>query len=180
LFGWIGARPGLGGPVRRCESCGLGVIGRPGDADEALSELDRLRDGERVTIANRGGFSASLGGAGWAGLAPGRRYLFTVESVRRLVAARDQVVKRIRWRPVEGVGEMWQTLLNAFTFGRNVASAALGRGRGVSAERGWQRRLDALISVVVAAPALLVAVPIELLGAALGRGGTVSLRLELL
>ena len=36
LFGWIDARPGLGGPVSRCESCGLGVIGGPGNAEEAL------------------------------------------------------------------------------------------------------------------------------------------------
>ena len=51
------------------------------------------RTGSRLRIANRGGFSAWLGGAGWAGLEPGARYLFTVEAVRRLVARRDQVVK---------------------------------------------------------------------------------------
>ena len=27
LFGWIDQRPGLAGPVSRCESCGLGVVG---------------------------------------------------------------------------------------------------------------------------------------------------------
>src|SRR5512146_2075417 len=32
LFGWIDVRPGLGGPVRRCESCGLGAVGEPGSA----------------------------------------------------------------------------------------------------------------------------------------------------
>ena len=75
---------------------------------------------------------------------------------------------------------MWQTILNGFTFGRNVALAALGRAAAVPAERPWQRRLDGLISVVVAIPALLVAVPLELIAAALGRGGAISLRFELL
>jgi len=180
LFGWIDERPGLAGAVKRCESCGLGVAGAPASAEEALAELDRRREGETLRIANRAGFAAWLGGAGWAGLEPGRRYLFTPESVRRLVARRDQVVKTARWSPGAGVATMWQTVLNGFTFGRNVALAALGRGTAVPAERPWQRRLDAVISVVVAIPALLVAVPLELGAAAVGRGAALSLRLELL
>ncbi len=131
-------------------------------------------------MANRGGFSAWVGGAGWAGLEPEARYLFTVEAVRRLVATRDQVVKSARWSPGAGVAVMWQTVLNGFTFGRNVALGALGRRAAVPAEKPWQRRIDALISVVVAIPALLVAVPVELIAATLRRGGAVSLRFELL
>ncbi|HKB51948.1 MAG TPA: hypothetical protein VKC63_11035 [Solirubrobacterales bacterium] len=180
LFGWIDERPGLAGPVSRCESCGLGVVGDPGTGEEALRELDRLGDEQAVTIANRGGFSAWIGGAGWAGLEAGGRYLFTVEAVRRLVARRDQVVKSTRWRPGAGIATMWQTILNAFTFGRNGALGALGRSAAVPAERPWQRRLDALIEVVVAIPALLVAVPLELAAAGLRRGGAISLRFELL
>lgn len=181
LFGWIDDRPGLAGPVRRCESCGLGVVGGPGDAAEALRELDRLGEPQRgVTIANRAGFSAWIGGAGWAGLERGARYLFTVEAVRRLVARRDQVVRSARWSPAAGVAAMWQTVLNGFTFGRNVALGALGRSASVPAERPWQRRLDALIDVVVAIPALLVAAPLELVAAAFGRGSTISLEFELL
>jgi len=66
LFGWIDVRPGLDGPVSRCESCGLGVIGGHGEAEEALRELDRLaRDGV-LRIADRAGFSDWVGGAGWA------------------------------------------------------------------------------------------------------------------
>jgi hypothetical protein len=180
LFGWIDARPGLAGPVSRCESCGLGAVGGPGEGGEALRELDRLGAGGRLTIANRAGFAAWIGGAGWAGLTPGARYLFTAEAVRRLVARRDQVVKSARWSPGAGIATMWQTILNGFTFGRNVALAALSRGAAVPAEKPWQRRLDALISVVVAIPALLIAVPLELIAAALRRGGAVSLSLKVL
>jgi hypothetical protein len=176
LFGWIAAQPGLCGAVSRCESCGLGVVGGPGASDEALGELDRQSSG----VLNRASFSASLGGAGWAGLEPGTRYLFTVESVRRLAACRDQVVKRARWAPGAGIATMWQTLLNSVTFGRNVALGALGKRKAVPAERPWRRRIDGLISVVLALPALVLALPLELAGAALRRGSAIKLRFELL
>jgi hypothetical protein len=180
LFGWIDDRPGLAGPVSRCESCGLGVVGVPGSDAEALRDLDRLGSRQAATIANRGGFSAWIGGAGWSGLEPGARYLFTIEAVRRLVARRDQVVSSARWSPGTGIATMWQTILNGFTFGRNLALGALGRSAAVPAEKPWQQKLDALISMAVAIPALLAAIPLELIAAALRRGGAVRLRFELL
>jgi hypothetical protein len=179
LFGWIDSRSGLAGPVSRCESCGLGVAGGPGGVEEALSALDRTGGGA-ARIANRASLSAWIGGAGWAGLEPGARYLFTVESVRRLVANRDQVVARTRWSPGAGIALTWQTILNGLTFGRNVALGALGRSTAVPAARTWQRRLDAAISVLAAIPALIVAIPLELAAAATRRGSVMSLRLELL
>ena len=180
LFGWIDLRAGLAGPVSRCESCGLGVVGEPGSVGEALAALDQLSDEKLTRIANRAGFAAWIGGAGWAGLAPGSHYLFTVEAVRRLVANRDQVVSKARWAPGAGIATMWQTILNGFTFGRNIALGALGRAEAVPAEKPWQRRLDGLICVVVAIPAFLAALPMELIAAALRHGGAVSLILELL
>jgi len=179
LFGWLSARPGLRGPVSRCESCGLGVVGAPGEPEEVLRELSRSED-SAPRIANRASFAASLGSAGWAGLEPGARYLFTVESVRRLVARRDQVVRSRRWAPAAGLAATWQTLLNSVTFGHNVALAALGRGEAARAARPWQRRIDALASIVLAIPALAIAIPVELAGGLTGRGAVISLRLELL
>ena len=180
LFGWIDQRPGLIGPVSRCESCGLGVVAAPGEPEEALRELDRLEAGGRLLITNRGGFSAWLGGAGWAGLERDARYLFTVEAVRRLIARRDQVVRSARWAPAAGIATMWQTILNAFTFGRNVALGAFGRAEAVPAAEPWQRRIDAVISVVVAVPVLVIAVPVELIAAPFRRGSAIRLRFELL
>ena len=67
--------------------------------DAHLAGADRsdgFVEGRQKTarIVDRAGFACSLGGAGWAGLEPGVHYLFTVEAVRRLVARRDQVVRR--------------------------------------------------------------------------------------
>jgi hypothetical protein len=180
LFGWIGRKAGLPDAVRRCESCGLGVVGSPGGADRALHELDGARDGEALRIAERRSYACSLGGAGWSGLQPQARYLFTVEAVRRLVARRDQVVKSRRWVPGASLAATWQTLLNSVTFGHNVALGSLRDAPSMPAPQAWQRRIDALASVVLAIPALLVAVPVELAGALRGRGAVYALRLELL
>jgi hypothetical protein len=179
LFGWIAQKAGLSGSVRRCESCGLGVVGDSAGAEAALHELDSLRREDTLRIENRGSTACSLGGAGWTGLRPGRRHLFTVEAVRRLVAQRDQVVKTVRWRPLASLASTWQTLLNSVTFGRNVALGALRDAPSVPAARSWQRQIDALASIVLAFPALLVAIPVELLGGLSRRGAVVSLRLEL-
>jgi hypothetical protein len=180
LFGWLPPRPGLGAAVSRCESCGLGVIGVGVDPEEALRELDRRACRGAIRIANRAGYAAALGNAGWSGLEPGGRYLFSVESVQRLVARRDQVVKSRRWAPAASLAATWQTLLNSVTFGHNVTLAAFGRGEAVKAPRRWQRRIDGLASLVLAIPALLIALPVELVGGLTGRGAVVSLRLELL
>jgi hypothetical protein len=179
LFGWIGLKRGMAGPVRRCESCGLGVVGEPGGAEEALRELDGLRDGETIRIENRASYACSLGGAGWSGLQPEARYLFTTEAVRRLVARRDQVVKSRRWQPGASLAATWQTLLNSVTFGRNVALGALRGAPGVPAPEAWQRQIDALASIVLAIPALLVAIPVELAGGIARRGSVISVRVEL-
>lgn len=181
LFGWLAPQPGLAGAVSRCESCGLAVVGGEPDPAEALQELDRLRDGEVLLIANRASFAAALGSAGWSGLTPGSRYLFTPEAVRRLVARRDQVVTSTRWRPGASIAATWQTLLNSVTFGHNVALAALGGGPiAAPARKRWQRRIDALASIVLAIPAMAIALPIELAGGLARRGAVLRMRTQLL
>jgi ABC-type Fe3+ transport system permease subunit len=99
--------------------------------------------------------------------------------VRRLVARRDQVV-RPRRSLSGSIVLTWQTLLNSVTFGHNVAFAALRWGEPAAAERPWQRRIDILASVVLAIPALALALAIELAGAPFGRGAVYLLRLDLL
>ena len=180
LFGWLAEQERLGAAVRRCESCGLGIVGSSEGTAEALAALDRLGDQDRARIVDRASFACSISAAGWAGLQPGVHYLFTVEAVRRLVAGRDQVVRRRRWAPGPSLAITWQTLLNSVTFGHNVALAALGAGTAAPAEERWQRRIDTLASVVLAIPAAIFAVPAELGGALFRRGAVVDLRFELL
>jgi hypothetical protein len=157
------------------------VVGAGGGVEEALRALDLRTEDGVIRIANRAGFAAWVGGAGWAGLEPGSRYLFSAEAVRRLAAQRDQIVASAHWAPGAAVATMWQTVLNGFTFGRNVAAGALGRGEPAPAEKRWQRRLDGVISVLAALPALLVAIPLELLAAfPFRRGAALSLGIELL
>jgi hypothetical protein len=170
----------LHGPVKRCESCGLGVVGDADGSADALVGLDQLNRDDAIRIVSRASFAAWIGSAGWVGLEPESHYLFTPEAVRRLVANRDQVVVSSRWSPGAGIAAMWQTLLNGLTFGRNVALAAFGRGTAVPAGRPWQRRMDVLISVLAAIPAILVAVPLELIAAIFRRGAVISLRFKLL
>lgn len=176
LFGWVPEGEVAAESIRRCERCGMAVAGEPGDAEAALRELDRFAAGSAPRIPNRASFAASMGGAGWAALEPGRRCYFTADAVDRLLEARGRTVQGRRWAPGHGVAAMWQTLLNGFTFGRNLALAAFGRAEPTPAAKPWQRRLDRLITVVVALPVLLVAVPLELGSAALGRGAVLSLR----
>jgi len=180
LFGWATAPEGI--PVRRCEACRLGVVGEPGDESEARNALEQLRvdggDGPRYRIANRASLQASLGGSGWASIEPGTRYLFTPEAVRRLVSGHGQELVGVRWRPGASIAAMWGTLLNSFTWGRNIALGALGRAVATPARRSWQRTLDALISVVATPVVLLAAVLLETGGAIAGRGGVLELTLS--
>lgn len=181
LFGWVTSP--VGAAIRRCEACGLGVVGKVTRGAEALAALEELRvngsDGSRYRISNRASLQAWLGGSGWAPIETGARYLFTPEAIRRLVASRDQEIAGVNWRPGPSLAAMWQTLLNSFTFGRNLALGAAGRATAVAARRRWQRALDWLVSVVLALPLLVVAFLLESGSALAGRGGVVDLTLRL-
>lgn len=180
LFGWATSPDGAA--VRRCEACGLGVVAGPGDEAGALAALDRLRvepgDGLAYRIANRAGLAAWIGGKGWASIESGRGYLFTAEAVRRLIAARDQELVGTRWRVGAGILAMWGTLLNSFTFGRNVALGTIGRAAPVPARQGWQRALDVAISVLATPIVLLAAALMETAAGLAGRGGVLELTLR--
>jgi hypothetical protein len=179
LFGWVTAGAE---PVRRCEVCGLGVVGEVGDEAEALRALERRRlagsADPRYLIANRSSAQASLGGKGWVGLEPGRDYLFTPDAVRRLAADRGQVLDRVRWQPGPSLLTMWGTMLNSFTWGRNVAIGAIGRATPAPAAKRWQRAMDATISVLATPVVLVAALLSETAGALVGRGGVLELTLR--
>jgi hypothetical protein len=178
LFGW--ARGPSGEAVRRCEACGLGVVGEPGDSTEVMDALERLRagDGHSYRIANRHSLAASLGGSGWAAIEPGSRYLFTPDAVARLVTARGEEVRGRRWAAGASIAAMWGTVLNSFTWGRNIAYAAVSRSTATPALRRWQRAMDAVISILATPVVLVAALLLESGAAAAGRGGVIQLRIR--
>lgn len=180
LFPWVGL-PVDTGVAHRCEACGLGTLSRTGQTADALADFDRGRneDGEYF-YANRASFQAMITGGAWNGLGTDRAFRFTPESIRRLVANRDQVVKSSQWLVGAGIVSMWQSGINMFTFGHNVALGAFGRAVRVPAKRGWQRALDVFISVVLAVPSIILAIPIELIGGLFRRGGSYKVKLEVL
>jgi hypothetical protein len=180
LFVWV-LLPVDSGIAHRCEACGLGSFARAGETADALADFDRgaMPDGS-VRIANRASLQASFAGGAWAGLVSEHSYSYTPEAVRRLVATRDQVVSRSRWMPGTGLVSMWQSGVNMFTFGHNLALGKFGRAVATPAKRRWQRWLDAFISVAVALPVVLLAVPLELLGGLFRRGGYYRVTLEVL
>jgi hypothetical protein len=150
-----------GTPVRRCERCGLGVVGGDAKREDVLATLRG-----RTRMPNRASLQAQLGASGWAALEPGRRFLLTPESLRLLGV--DGAVAR------SDFAGAWQTLLNSFTFGHNVALASLGRARGSFAGRPWQRALDSVVSVLASPLVLIAALLLEAAAAVAGRGGTLA------
>jgi len=180
LFPWVGLPVGTG-VAHRCEACGLGTLSRTGLASDALADLDRDRaDDGTYTYENRQSLQASITGGAWSGLGTERAYRFSPQSLRDLVSDRDQVVKSSRWMPGSGIATMWQSGINMFTFGHNIALGAFGKALKIPARRSWQRALDVFITVVLAIPAIVLSVPIELIGGLFRRGGKYRVKLEVL
>jgi hypothetical protein len=161
LFGW-GVEMRSGAPVRRCEACGLGVVGEPGGRDDVRAALEGAL--AAASVPNRAGLAAWLGESGWAAISLGDRYLFTPAAAERLGVRPG--------RPRAAPALMWQTILNSFTFGHDVALGRLGRAEAVPAQRPWQRRLDAVVSVLAAPLVALVALLLEGVATLAGRGGS--------
>ena len=166
LFPWLTEPWREAETVLRCEECGLGVAGKPESQAEARATATRGGG----NAPNRASLAAWLGSGAWAGLEPGRRYLFTPDAMSRLVPDTPPP------RPALGIALMWQTLQNSFTFGRNLVLGRSGRALATPAQKEWQRRLDWVIVVATALPLLLVAALLEVPAALAGRGGTLSPR----
>jgi len=148
---------------------------------EALADLDAdAIGGGWFGYDNRRSFQASLTGGAWYGLSSSRKCCFTPAAVRDLVAQRDQLVTRNRWMPLRSIAHLWQSGINMFTFGQNVALGKFGLAKETPARVGWQRGLDAFISIVLAIPAIVIAVPLELFFGLCRRGGRYKVQLQVL
>lgn len=180
LFPWL-ELPGDRGLARRCEACGLGVLGEIGDSGMALTDFDLGREEDGSTsFDNRASLQASLTGGGWAGLETERSYRFTPEAIERLVAFRDQRVTGRKVRFGRSLLGMWQSAINTFTFGHNVALGTFAKSPEVLADRSWKRALDWFITIVLAVPVFILSLPLEGLAALTGRAGSYRTDLEVL
>lgn len=145
----------------------------PGTTEGALRSLDgRLGEDGSLVFMNRASLQAGLTGGAWSGLGTTHPYLFTPKALRDLVAHRDEVVTSLRWRPLAGIAQLWQSAINMFTFGQNSALGALGKAHPVPGRQAWHNWIDWFITVALAVPMLVVAIPLELLGGLFGRGGS--------
>lgn len=182
LYGWTAAHHPIDRSkliLDRCEECGLGVT-RASRAPDPAAELAALpREGEILQAPNRRSLQGGIGGAQWAGLEPDQRRLhLNPRSAKLLLAAQGTEVEE-RGTPFRSVGyaTMLQTLINGFTlrdnFFRNARAGRLPRRTG--RERAGFG-LDVLVTALVAAPLAIVALVLELVGTAIGRGGVVALQ----
>jgi ABC-type Fe3+ transport system permease subunit len=67
-----------------------------------------------------------------------------------------------------------------FTFGHNLALGVFGKALATPARKPWREWLDRFITVVLAVPSMLFAVPIELIGGLFRRGGSYRVKFKVL
>ena len=82
--------------------------------------------------------------------------------------------------PGAGILSMWQSGINMFTFGHNLALGGFGKAVATPARKPWRESLDLFITVVLAVPSMLFAIPIELIGGLFRRGGAYRVRFKVL
>jgi predicted RNA-binding Zn-ribbon protein involved in translation (DUF1610 family) len=186
LYGWTAAHDPLDRGERivldRCENCGLAVTRRPEppDAEAEIHHLIERNEHGRVEIVapNRKSFQGGLGGAQWAGLEPElRRLHLTPEALRLLLAKQglDLVDVGTPFRS-RSYKLMWQTIVNAFTYRDNfVRNYRAGRfpKPGTTKDK-LLYGIDWVVSVLVAIPAAIIALPLELVATVCARGGMLT------
>lgn len=186
LYGWTAAHDPLQRGRKivldRCENCGLAVTRRPEppDADAEIHQLISAADDGTVEIVapNRKSFQGGLGGAQWAGLEPELRRLHLTPDSLGLLLRRQGLEMTDVGTPFRNRAFrlMWQTVVNAFTYRDNfirnrraglIPDPATGRDR-------FLYGLDWVVSILVAIPAAMFALPLELLATAFARGGVMT------
>jgi hypothetical protein len=184
LYGWtVVDPPGANSAptvLDRCENCGTVVVrGKTVDLDAEWRAVLATADGQEITIPNRGSVQAALGLDGWAALdlAPGH-LLLTRRGLELLAERAGARLESVRTPPSRrSVAWMWQTLLNGLTFHANFArewrAGRLRPATAISRARFW---IDGVVTVLAAPLVALVAVPLELVASALGRGGQLRAR----
>jgi hypothetical protein len=181
LFGWAAARHPVDGSkivLDHCENDGL-IVTRAAEPPDPARELDDLlATGGQIEAPNRESFQGGIGGAQWAGLEPERRRLHLNPRAAKLLLRKRGVEVLDSSTPFSGrsYATMLQTMINAFTLKDNFfRNARAGRLQRQTPRERLAFALDAIVSVLVAIPLSIVALPAELLGCLVGRGGRMVL-----
>jgi hypothetical protein len=186
LYGWtVVDPPGTASSptvLDRCENCGTVVErGAAVDLDAEWRAVlgTAVAEGGEISIPNRGSVQAALGLDGWAALdlAPAR-LLMNRRGLELLAERAGRHLESVRTPPTRrSLAWMWQTLLNGLTFhanfGREWRAGRLRPSTAIGRSRFW---IDVVVTVLAAPLVALVAVPLELLAAAFGRGGELRAR----
>jgi hypothetical protein len=141
-------------------------LGEEGSSAEVLpgqGELASVLE-SAYRLPNARSLQAWIGTDSWVRMDGRSPWLITPDAASR-------VEPRLEWAVRPDFAGMWQTLLNLFTFGHNVALGRLGRAAASPARKRWQRGVDIGITLVAGLPLLVVALVLEGVAAAFGRGG---------
>src|SRR5690349_20598207 len=186
LYGWTAAHDPLDRGHKvvldRCESCGLAVTRRrePPDAEAEIHALLDRNEGGTIDIVapNRRSFQGSLGGAQWAGLEPEIHRLHLTPAALKLLLAKQGLEVTDSGTPFRNRSFtlMWQTVVNAFTYRDNfIRNHRAGRlPKPVTGRDKFLYWLDWTVTILVAVPAAMFALPAELLATVFARGGVLT------
>jgi SAM-dependent methyltransferase len=143
---------------------------------EALARVRQwIADGGRavISVPNLGSLQARIGGDRWFHQdVPRHRTQFTRDGLERRLRLSGFTPVRTRQALIDqGLLGMWLTLLNRVTVARDVPFRYLKRDLHYPSRARAAR--DALVTVVLGPPLLLVAVALELGAVLAGRGGSI-------
>ncbi len=186
LYGWTAAHDPLDRGKKivldRCENCGLAVTRaeKPPEVEPEIHRLITANDGATVELVapNRRSFQGGLGGAQWAGLEPElHRLHLTPESLKLLLAKQGLELRECRTPFTNrSYGLAWQTLVNAFTYRDNFLRNARAKRipDRAGAKGAFLYYMDYVVTILVAIPAAMFSLPMELLATVMKRGGVMD------
>lgn len=130
-----------------------------------------------LSVPNLASLQAGIGGDRWFGQdVPRHLTHFTPDGIRRIANRSDLEVEEMHyWSLEQNPFGMWQTLVSRASGSRDAIFRLIKRQPLGDTARG---RAASVFGLLLALPLLVVAVPLEWIASALGKGGTVTARLR--
>ena len=130
-----------------------------------------------LSVPNLASLQARIGGDRWFGQdVPRHLTHFTPSGVRSLATGAGLEVEEMHyWSLEQNPFGMWQTLVSRASVSRDAIFRSI---KNQPLGTTTRERLASVFGLLIALPLLLVAVPLESLASALGKGGTITARLR--